>query len=77
LHQCLANTRLYTNSAGIYAIVPGNTISEIFNATSLGPFAKSDTAVFLPTITNWVEQTTNRQAKSKAQWFLDHCDQLR
>lgn len=77
LHQCLANTRLYTNSAGIYAIAPGNTISEIFNATSLGPFDKSDTTVFLPTITNWVQQTTNQQAKSKAQWFLDHYDQLR
>ena len=75
LHQCLANTRLYTNSAGIYAIVPGNTISEIFNATNpLGPFEKSDMTVFLPTITNWVQQTTNQQAKSKAQWFLDHYD---
>ncbi len=72
LHQCLANTRLYTNALGVYAIIPGNTISDIFNATSLGLLSKSDTEVFLPAIQAWARQTTNTQAQTKAQFFLNN-----
>jgi hypothetical protein len=77
LQQCLTNNFLYTNSLGVYAIVPGNTISEIFNATSYGPFSKADVAFLLPTIQAWAQQSTNAQAQSKAAWFLTHYDQLR
>jgi hypothetical protein len=76
LHQCLANTRLYTNVLGVYAIIPGNTISDIFNATSLGLLSKSDTEVFLPAIQAWARQTTNTQAQTKAQFFLNNCHAL-
>ncbi len=76
LQQCLANTKLYTTSIGVYAIVPGNTISEIFNATSLGPFTKSEISIFLPTIQAYALQSTNSQAQSKATWFLEHYEQL-
>jgi hypothetical protein len=72
LQQCLANTRLYTNSIGVYAIIPGNTISDIFNATSFGPFSKADIGVFLPAIQAWARQTTNTQAQTKAQFFLNN-----
>jgi len=77
LQQCLTNNQQYTNALGIYAIVPGNTISEIFNATSYGPFSKADVAIFLATIQAWAQQSTNGQAQSKAAWFLSHYDQLR
>jgi len=77
LHQCLTNMTMYTNSLGTYAIVPGNTINEIFNATSFGPFSKSDIQTFLPTIESWANQTTNQQAQSKAAWFLSHYEQLK
>ncbi len=76
LQQCLTNLTLYTNSLGSYAIIPGNTISDIYNATSLGPFSKSDIGVFLPAIQAWARQTTNRQAQTKAQWFLNNYDQM-
>jgi hypothetical protein len=71
LQRCLENGTLYTNSLGVYAIVPGNTIAEIFNATSLGPLTKADTAVFLPAIEAWAKQSTNRQAQRKANDFLN------
>jgi len=77
LQQCLTNIKLYTNSLGSYAIIPGNTINDIFNATSYGPFSKADIAVFLPTIEAWARQSTNGQAQSKATWFLSHYDQLK
>ena len=76
LQQCLTNTTLYTNSLGVYAIIPGNTISDIYNATSLGPFSRSDIEVFIPVIETWAAQSTNAQAQRKAIWFLDHLDQL-
>jgi hypothetical protein len=76
LQRCLTNMTPYTNSMGTYAIIPGNTVSEIFNATSLGPFSKADVGVFLPQIRAWSRQTTNTQAQSKAQFFLDHYDAL-
>lgn len=76
LQQCLTNMTRYTNSLGSYAIIPGNTISEIYNATSLGPFLKSDIGIFLPAIQAWARQTTNQQAQTKAQWFLNDYDQL-
>lgn len=60
LQQCLTNMTMYTNSLGTYAIVPGNTIAEIFNATSYGPFSKSDIEIFLPTIQYWARQSTNQ-----------------
>ncbi len=72
LHQCLANTRLYTNSLGVYAFIPGSTITDIFNATSRGLFPKSDTVSFLPVIQAWARQTTNTVAQTKAQYFLDN-----
>ena len=77
LQQCLTNMTMYTTSIGTYAVVPGNTIAEIFNATSAGPFSKSDIEVFLPTIEAWARQSTNQQAKSKATWFYEHLDQLK
>ncbi len=76
LHRCLTNMTLYKTSIGSYAVIPGNTISDIFNATSLGDLKKSDTGVFLPAIRAWAQQTTNTQAQTKAQWFLEHYDQL-
>jgi hypothetical protein len=76
LQQCLTNMTLYTNSLGSYAIIPGNTISDIYNATSFGPFSKSDIGIFLPAIQAWARQTTNQQAQTKAQWFLNNYDQL-
>jgi hypothetical protein len=77
LQQCLTNMTMFTNSAGAYALVPGNTITEIFNATSAGPFSKSDIEVFLPTIEAWARQATNQQAKSHATWFIEHIDKLK
>lgn len=50
LQQCLTNTTLSTNSLGIYAIIPGSTIVDIWNAANLGTFSKSDLAIFLPVI---------------------------
>ena len=76
LQQCLTNMTLYTNSLGSYAIIPGNTISEIYNATSFGPFSKSDIEIFLPAIEGWARQTTNQIAQAKAQWFLNNYGQL-
>jgi hypothetical protein len=77
LQQCLTNMTLYTNSLGSYAIIPGNTISDIYNATSYGPFSKSDIGILLPAIEAWAQQTTNRQAQTKAMWFLSGYDQLK
>jgi hypothetical protein len=76
LQQCLTNMTLYTNSLGTYAIIPGNTISDIDNAASLGSFSKSDLELFLPPIRAWALQTTNLQAQVKAQWFLNNYPQL-
>lgn len=76
LQICLANTTPYTTSIGSYAIIPGNTITDIFNATSFGPFSKDDIAVFLPAIEAWAIQTTNLQAQTKAKRFLEQYDQL-
>lgn len=70
LQKCLANSKLYTNSLGAYAIIPGNTINEIFNASQAGPFSKSDLEIFLPRIQAWALQTTNLQAQRKATEFL-------
>ncbi|MBN9689229.1 MAG: hypothetical protein J0M24_03235 [Verrucomicrobia bacterium] len=72
LMQCVTNTRPYTNQLGVYAAIPGNTISALFNATSLGNFSKADTGIFLPAIQAWAIQTTNMPAQSKAQFFLEH-----
>ncbi len=77
LQQCLTNMTMYTNSLGSYAIIPGNTINDIFNATSFGPFSKSDLGSFLPAIQAWAQQSTNRQAQGKAAYFLSHYDQLK
>jgi hypothetical protein len=76
LQQCLTNTTLSTNSLGIYAIIPGNTIVDIWNASNLGTFSKSDLAIFLPAIQAWAQQTTNSQAQTKAQSFLKHYDEM-
>jgi hypothetical protein len=76
LHQCLANTKMYTTTTGTYAIIPGNTISDMFNATSYGVFSKTDILVFIPAIEAWAEQSTNRQAQLKAVSFLSKIDQL-
>jgi hypothetical protein len=54
----------------------GNTFVDIFNATSSGHLVKSDIEVFLPAIQAWAQQTTNRQAQSKAQFFLENDDGL-
>jgi len=77
LQQCLTNSQMYTASIGQYAVIPGNTIADIFNAVSVGSFPKSNAAIFLPTIRAWAQQSTNQQAQSKATWFFDHYDQLR
>jgi hypothetical protein len=68
---------MYTNSLGTYALIPGNTISDIFNAASFGPFSKADLGIFLPVIERWARQSTNQQAQIKAAWFLSHYDSLR
>lgn len=76
LHQCLANMKMYTTSGGTYAVIPGNTISAIYNAASFGPFARRDILVFTPVIEAWAEQSTNRQARMYAAYFLDRIEEL-
>ena len=80
LLQCLTNATLVETSGGTYAPIPGNTLSYILNATSLGPsptLSKSEVALFLPAIQAWANQTTNQLAQMKAQSFLSQYDEMR
>jgi hypothetical protein len=76
LQQCLANTRLFTNSAGVYDVA-GYTIARINYAARIGIFPKSSLPNFLPTIEGWAQQSTNQQAKSEAQFFLENVGRVR
>jgi hypothetical protein len=71
LQNCLTNTGLSTNTLGSFGIVPANTISEVFQAGTVGSLTFPDIMILIPSIKAWAEQSTNHLAQRNATFVLD------
>lgn len=70
--HCLTNTRPYNNQLPLEGDVPQTAISALFDAAINGELSEADTAVFIPEIEAWEDQTTNQPVQAKAKYFLDN-----
>ena len=70
LQNCLTNTAFSTNAV-VNFILPGNTISAVFTAGTVGSLTFQDIEILIPSIKAWAEQSTNRSAKGNAAFLLN------
>ncbi|HKQ36855.1 MAG TPA: hypothetical protein VJ063_02185 [Verrucomicrobiae bacterium] len=70
LQNCLTNAGFSTNTI-INFILPGNAISAVFMAGTVGSLTFPDIEILIPSIKAWAKQSTNHNAQSNAAFVLD------